>query len=435
MLTYVAILFAATLIGAAFVQWGIAVSFAKYFTQLQDAQTDASNASQPIPGAAILMSVRGMDPSLLDAVNGALNQLHENFEVHIVVDHTDDAAWERLNELKKNSPHGERLQLQLMREPRTTCGLKCHCLVQAAESLGDHIQHVALLDADVVPHPQWLSALTRPLSDSTVGGVTGAQWFEPTDSASHPSWWRSTWNGGAMIPTIYFANPWAGSFAMRKEDLIQSGLLDAWKKSIVDDGPIREHLGHLGLKIVFAPSLIMVNREACGHRYVYRWTTRMLTWSRLHETTFYLSQIHAAFSNVVFGGNVLVIVVALFLALRSLGLNSEANYLLPLQISLLALVTAGVLCTSAYRCARSCVEHSCQLRGESLPRASWIALWQVFWASAPAHWLYGISCWRATWKTQVMWRGIRYRIHSKSEIERLNYAPFIQRSRDQSRSI
>lgn len=432
MLLLLAICFSIALSGAALVQLTLAILFARRFCRRDEKPLQLTADSPLLPKTAILMSVRGADPSLTRSVEGALEQTHNHYELHIVVDHEEDPAWEMLNAIQRQHPNGDRLKLQRMRDPLTTCGLKCHCLAQAAASLGDDVEHITLLDADVMPHPSWLVALTEPLEqDPSIGGVTGTQWFEPPGRASTGSWWRSTWNAGAMVPTIYFANPWAGSFAMRRLDLVRSGLLEAWKHSIVDDGPIREYLGNIGLRIEFAPSVIMVNRESCGTRYVIRWTTRMMTWSRLHEPTFYLTKLHAAFSNTLIFANALLLVLAIFA-----GFAGEGQYLLARIATLSGLLLSAVFCFAAYVVSRNCVRHSLQLRGESLGKMSGWQMWHVFWAAAPAHWAYGLACWRSIWVKQIAWRGINYRIKSKSSIERLNYEPFLKvPNRDETRSI
>lgn len=441
MLIPIAILSAAFLVCAALIQWVIAIFFERNFRRRtssllpNDAHQSGQHTQIQERRVAILMSVRGADPSLEHSINGVLDQTHTNYEVHVVVDHPDDDAWPLLRDLAAKHANGDRLKLQLMQEPSLTCSLKCHCLVQAAESVDESIDYIALLDADVTPHSTWLSALTVPLTDESIGGVTGTQWFEPNSDAALGSWWRSTWNGGAMIPTIHFANPWAGSFAMRKTDLLRSGLLEAWRHSIVDDGPIREHLGRIGLKVVFAPSLIMINRENCGPRYVLRWTTRMLTWSRLHEPSFYLSKIHAAFSNLILTANVFVIFAAVILACCGVLPISSFDFWGSITISLAALIIAGIFCVAAYASGRRCVEHSCSLRGDPIDPMGWKTRWSVFWSAAPAHWAYGISCWKASWGKRVSWRGIDYHIDGKNKIERLNYAPFSRQISDEQHSI
>ena len=344
---YWVILFSVSLVLAALIQCVIAVLFTRYFLALGTETSEDGDPKLAEPSAAILMSVRGADPSLIPSVSGALSQTHSNYQVHVVVDHDSDPAWEVLQRVKKSLPTGDKLHLHVMSPPSPRCGLKCHSLVQAVESLPDDIEHVALLDADVVPQANWLENLTRPLRNPEVGGVTGAQWFEPSMDAPVASWWRSVWNAGAMIPTIYYANPWAGSFSIRLDDLKRSGLLDAWKRSIVDDGPIRDCLDQLGKRIVFAPALIMINRENCGLDYVSRWTTRMLTWSRLHESTFWLTQVHAYFSNFVLGANIVILITSIaFLAIGS-------GSWLDLLITCIGLIAAGALCVWAYISSRT----------------------------------------------------------------------------------
>jgi len=411
---------ALALVGAASVQLLIAGLFRKRFistcqTSRQIQQTAASESSaRP---AAILMSLRGDDPSLRGAIEGALSQDYDGqYNVCIVVDHESDPAVKLLEELQQSHPHGSRLSFSMMESPLKTCSLKCHSLSQAVASLSPEVECIALLDADVRPHPTWLAELTEPLSNEAIGGVTGTQWFEPSAGAGVGTWLRSVWNGGATILTIHFANPWAGSFAMRRSDLIASGLIERWQKSMVDDGPIRAALESIDKQVYFAPSIVMVNREHCTVGYTFRWAARMLTWSRLYEPTFWITILHALFSNAVMLVNFAMLVAGLF------------GWLPPAVacISLVALVIAGIQCSTAFRVSRSCVGESVRLRGESLPPlASRHWLW-AFVLAAPAHLMFGWGCLVALTAKQIAWRGIQYRLKPGGEVERLDYRPFAE---------
>ena len=279
MLTNIAIVVGLVLVGAATVQWVIAIVFGRRFRQSESSPIDADAQEK----AAVIMSVRGCDPSLRDSLLGVLNQVYGDYSVHVVVDHQTDQAWDFVHHLRSDHDPNNILTIHELRDPLETCSLKCHAIVQALENVSEDTKIIAFLDADVTPHPKWLSELTGPFRDPTVGAVTGNQWFEPDSFASIGSLARSAWNAGSMVLTIIFRNPWAGSFAMRAEDVRRSGLVDTWKRSVVDDGPIRQAVNGLGLKIQFVPSMIMINREPCSFSYVNRWVTRMLTWSRLYE--------------------------------------------------------------------------------------------------------------------------------------------------------
>lgn len=408
MLTNISIAFALMLIAASLVQWGVAVWFRRKFVRTKN---ETAAASQP--SAAVIMSVRGCDPSLRESLLGVIDQNYGDYSVHVVVDHPTDQAWEFIHQLKSEHDHRDVLKIHEMKNPADTCSLKCHAIVQALESVSPETHLIALLDADVRPHGNWLSELTCPLSDETVGAVTGNQWFEPESPANIGSLIRSSWNAGAMALTLIFCNPWAGSFAMRLKDIRRSGLLETWKRSIVDDGPIRNAVDNIGLKICYAPSLIMVNRETCSFSYVNRWVTRMLTWSRLYENTFFLTVLHAGFSNSIMFANFALFVVAI----------ARQNWL-AMAAAAAGLIVSGWLSVAAYVESRRCAQHSCDLRGQHLPPLSISRLVAIFWLAAVGQTIFGTSCLQAMWKKRITWRDITYQLESKDEIKRLDYRPY-----------
>jgi cellulose synthase/poly-beta-1,6-N-acetylglucosamine synthase-like glycosyltransferase len=410
MLTTIALIAAQLLVAAALIQGSIAISFGRWFARQKSRKTQPGRQEL----AAVIMSVRGCDPSLRDSLAGVLKQDYDNYVVHLVVDHQSDLAWNFVHDVKAQLDHRDVLTIHELRDPPETCSLKCHAIVQILELLPQQVKYIALLDADVTPHPNWLAELTGPLSDPEIGGVTGNQWFEPSAPASIGSLTRSAWNAGALVFTIYFANPWAGSFAMRWKDLKNSGLADTWSRSIVDDGPIKQAIENIGLKIEFAPSLIMINREPCTFAYVNRWVTRMLTWSRLYERTFFLSVIHAAFSNLVMLFNFAILLVALAI-----------GHWLAIGIISSGLTISGLLCVWAYVASRNCVAKSCQLRGETLPPMSLSRGMGVLSTVAIGHLIYGVSCARAMMLRQIKWREITYEVRRHDQVKRLNYQPYL----------
>lgn len=257
---------------------------ARFFSGvLASGQRSVNPAFQP--STAVLMSVRGCDPSLEKCLRGLLDQTCENYRVHVIVDHVSDDAWGRVHQIKREFDSRDRIVVLELEQPGDSCSLKCSALIQGLGKLSGEPELVVLIDADVIPHREWLMQAISPLEDPSVGVVTGNQWFEP-EGRSVGSLMRSLWNAGSLVPTATLANPWAGTCAMRLADVGESGLVEVWKRSIVDDGPIREAYRPLGKQIVFNPDLIMVNRENCTVGYVNRYVPRMLTWSRIHEPTF-----------------------------------------------------------------------------------------------------------------------------------------------------
>lgn len=364
--------------------------------------------------ASVIVSVRGCDPSLRTSLSALLNQDYREYDVHVVVDHRGDCAWNVVQEIKEQADPNFRLTIHEMRTPANTCGLKCNALIQALENLDPKTRYLVLMDADVTPHKTWLQEVTAPLMDSTIGVVTGNQWFEPRQNASTGSLLRSIWNAGAIVPTAIFNNPWAGTFAMRMEDVERAKLADVWKRSVVDDGPIRRVLKPLGLKIRFQPSLIMVNREECTFDYVNTYVTRMLTWSKLYEKTFVNTVVHAMFAN---GLLFAAMIVALF--------TVASMTIVPAMIAAGSIFAMSAISTLGYAVVRAGVNHAVRLRGEELPSLTTGKLTKLSLLLPITVVIYGVSCFRAIVSRQVKWREITYEVKSRSHVRMLQYTPML----------
>ena len=360
------------------------------------------------------MSVRGCDPTLRESLSAILHQDYPDYDVHLVVDHRGDSAWSVVHEVQERFDHCGRLTIHEMRQPVDTCGLKCNALVQALEHFDPETEYLVLMDADVTPHETWLRDVTAPLLDPGIGVVTGNQWFEPHEQATVGSLLRSLWNAGAIVPTAIFNNPWAGTFAMRMKDVEAANLADVWRRSAVDDGPIRHAIAPLGLKIKFQPSLIMVNREECTFDYVNHYVTRMLTWSKLYEKTFINTVVHAVFTNLVMLAAVLTLLTALLSVQPVVA-----------TIALCSILGMALISALGYVIVRAGVDRACQTRGESLPPLSLNQLVRFTVLIPVTLMIYGCSCCRAIVSQQVRWREITYEVKNKSQVRMLQYSPML----------
>ena len=368
---------------------------------------------RPSGKAAVLLAVRGCDPSLRGTLIGLTQLDYDDYEAHIVVDNREDDAWKVVHEIHDEHDLQNRFRIHEMNEPLETCGLKCSALAQAFDQVDPNAHYLALLDADVTPHTQWLNELLGPLSDPTIGVVTGNQWFEPQSPASNGAMVRTLWNAGAIVPTALYANPWAGTCGMRMADVRRSKLAEVWRTSVVDDGPIRSAMQPLGLRVHFEPSLIMVNREQCTLEYVNRYVTRMLTWSRLHEPTFIRTVVHATAST-----GMLVVAMLLIFATIAMGMAAAATWLAAgLLISLLASLLGYVLVRDGVRLSREQRPELARLSVSRLLKlTAWIGYTQL---------VYCVSCFRAMWAREVQWREITYELESKSRVRMVSYRPYV----------
>jgi uncharacterized membrane protein YidH (DUF202 family) len=273
-------------------------------------------------------------------------------------------------------------------------------------------QYVALLDADARPHPNWLKELTGPLIDPAIGVSTGNQWFEPARPASWGGLTRSLWNAGALVPTVFFQNPWAGSLAMRMEDVRKGDLKEIWRTTLVDDGPIRDVFKRLGLKVHFSPSILMVNREQSTLPFVRQWIGRMLTWSRLYERTFFTTVVHALVSSAI-----LISAISAFLVNAATG-NWHATL-----FSGGALIVSGMFSLLGWSLVRAGVQYSCTLQGQSLPRIPVTQWFRMALLIVVAQLFYAVGCLRAIFSTHVRWREITYAVDNQRSFQMVEYQP------------
>ncbi len=242
------------------------------------------------PKVAIVLCLRGADP-FLDRCIRALAQLnYPNFEVRIVVDDKQDPSWEILQrELTEQGAF--RLAVDQLRSPNITCSLKCSSVAQAIRELDDSIEVVALLDADTIVHPNWLRELITPLADPTVGATTGNRWYMP-ERLSLGSLVRYSWNAAAVVIMYWCRIAWGGTLAIRRSVIDRADLLTRWQNAFCEDTMLFDTLRAHGLRQVFVPSLMMVNRENCTLRGVSAWITRQLLNSRLYHPGWLLTVMH-----------------------------------------------------------------------------------------------------------------------------------------------
>ncbi|HMO13145.1 MAG TPA: glycosyltransferase [Pirellulaceae bacterium] len=367
------------------------------------------------PPATVLMALRGFDPTLRHTLEGLLKQNYSDYEVIIVIDHQSDAAWHVVEEITKIDAE-RRIRHMALQNPHASCSLKCSSLIQAYREIRPETEVLALLDADVVPHANWLRDLVAPLANPQVGVATGNKFYSPSDRGIGSSM-RSLWNAGAIVPTALFSNPWAGTCALRVRDVEAAGLIEIWKTSAVDDGPIRQAFKPLGLAIHFEPKLVLVNRDPCTFGYASRYVSRMLTWSKMYETTFWNTLFHMIVTLSLMIG-------AFGLLVYSLASGAWATCFMIVA----AFFVWNSLMLAAYLLVRRGVAISAKSRGERLKRLTFGQLLSYFCLLPIVQVAHGYWTLVALNSRKIQWRDVTYRINGAHQIEMVDYQPYQSRS-------
>jgi cellulose synthase/poly-beta-1,6-N-acetylglucosamine synthase-like glycosyltransferase len=376
------------------------------------------------PQAAVILCLRGADPSLASCLTGLLQQDYPRYPVWIVVDSREDPAWNMVRQVLAGGfrSHVE-VHVELLEQRRETCSLKVSSQLQIISKLDSSVEVVALIDADAVPARDWLRSLVAPLADPRIGASSGVRWFVPPDSC-----WgtivRHLYNSASFTQMYAFNIPWGGSLAIRARLLQESKLVDHWSQCFCEDNSAYGILRAHGLRLAFVPEATQINRESIDLAGCFNFILRQLLCVRLHH---------------VHWRKILLVNIGIFLVQIVCALLLGAGWIMHRwdwaigSAALLGLYGVGMF--SALAVGEVLIRRIIAKRGETLPyaRVSW-----RMWPAGILTQLLSIYCLIASvFLRTIHWRGVAYAIHGPENIRLLEYHPFqpLSAATEPSRSV
>jgi ceramide glucosyltransferase len=223
-------------------------------------RTPPPAASPPRPAlpASILKPLHGAEPGLRQNLLSTLDQRHDApFEVLFAIPGDADGAGPAAEAAMADRPS---IPARLVVDPRLHGpNRKVSQLINLAERAAHPVLVVA--DADMRVPPHWLTAVTAPLADPSVGLVTCLYQGEPAE----PGLWSRL--GGLGIDWQFLPNAALGeamgrangcygaTMALRAETLARIGGFRAFAGLLADDHALGAAVRRLGLRVVVAPVL------------------------------------------------------------------------------------------------------------------------------------------------------------------------------------
>ena len=266
----------------------------------------APPGAPPLPRFGVVMPVRGLEPSLPEAIASVLSQDYPSFELHVVVDGPDDPAWPVVGKALAGASNARRHALE---ERRPACSLVCSSLLQALERLDPSCELLAFAAADLVAPRDWLRRLAAGLVDAEVAGTLGNRWYVPPEGR-WGSLVRQQWNAGAVVIMQLLRIPWAGGLALRRRDVESLGLRPVWERSLVEDVSVVRPARAAGRTLRFLPGLLVANREEIDLPGAFRFIARQLVWARLHHPAWPVVLLHSLAGSVTLAAPLLVALAA-----------------------------------------------------------------------------------------------------------------------------
>jgi cellulose synthase/poly-beta-1,6-N-acetylglucosamine synthase-like glycosyltransferase len=362
------------------------------------------------PKAAIILAIRGPDPSLERNIRALLAQLYPNYKLFVVVDHVEDPAWQIVEKIRDEIP--DRVQVSVLKEPLSTCSLKCSAMAQAVTELDASYKVVAFADGDVLAHQTWLRELVEPLADPSIGVSTGNRWYLPSDSGLG-SMTRYFWNAGVVVQLWLNEFVWPGSMAFRFDVLNKTGMVAALRNSLFDGPVVVRQIRRAGYKVRFVPSVMIANREQISLGDFTSWVERQTVVASSLGNNWYLLAINAVHVAICVFAPPLAALIAFGFSESTIlrwALLAAASYWCVMLLSVLALERAvrGVL----------------TLDKKEIRWFSWPKALSAVPSILLAHLVVLLALVRAAKRRTVNWRGIEYEIRGPDEVHMLNYKPF-----------
>jgi hypothetical protein len=372
---------------------------------------DANKTETIQAPAAIILCLRGVDPSLSDCLKGIVGQNYSNFQIHIVFDHSDDPAVEYVRNFFESQSIKPVMHFNV--SPPKTCTLKCSSLVTAVNALPKEIEYVAFIDADAAADQNWLSDLLAPFADSSVGATTGNRWFTPHES-NVGTIFRKIWNSAAAPQVILYKIGWGGSLAFRRDVIEQCDLLTSWRAAFCEDTMVADAFKPQGLTLHRVPSLIMENTESTTLANAFPWIVRQILTIRLHHRCWPMLLGHGVLTAIACYVTPLLIAVAWFTGNQTEAVALILFFLLYQTVNLMLLGWID-------RCTRNVLNR----RGTDPSRQSDVSgLGMNLVATLLNQFLFPAAVYQAATMRSVRWRGIDYNITSDNRIEMQQYVPY-----------
>ena len=369
------------------------------------------------PKTAVILTLRGSDPFLVQCIHGLLTQNFLNYTVFFVFDNLSDPAHSEVEKIVQNCTDrssGCSIQTLIADEFPGTCSLRCNSAAYAISRLDESFEIVAILDADAIPSPNWLRQLIEPLSDSRFTACSGIRWYVPQNN-NFASLVRMLWNIAAVNQMVFCEMPWGGSLAIRREAIFRDGWLERWRQRFADDVPTYKEVCRLKSHVMVTPSLLMLNRETCSFASFYPWVKRQLLIAKLY---------HPQWKMVVGQAFFLFSLPTVSFALTIYGLCLKNWTLFYWNIASFLLYVIGVF--GAFVIMDGSVRRYLRKTGENIPRQTVGGLVKTSVSIILTQFVYAMAICGVFRMKKVSWRGITYQIGPGDRVQMEKFVPYAE---------
>lgn len=404
------------MIAMAMVQWMIVGRYLRLMRSM-DSQAqiqDALNRLGARPKVDVLLSIRGAENTLEENLLSLLGQNYPEFQLHVILDAPDDPARQVIEQVRQAAP--DRLTVHFLDKTNVSGGLKPMALAQVARhrlSSADAPDILAFTDADTRQSPDWLKRLVVALSSrEKCGAVTGNRWYSLPNRPQTSTVVRSLWNLASLPQMHLYRVVWGGSWAIKRNVLTESGLLDAWEQALFEDTMVDRYVDRVGYRVQTVPGLYSTSEDPSPMPATRNWMFRQMLDLRLYHWAFPMVLGHAA-------GSALMAALPLVYGILLLTEAHRGWALIAIGVSLAYQISNGVIWQAIAATARQC------LQTLDLPQGNRQLPWRTaFRAMVLTQFVYPATMVQVLMARSVVWRGVHYAWETSHQIRRWNDGPY-----------
>lgn len=268
-----------------------------------------SRGGLSLPSVTVLLCMRESSTPNLACLQGLLTLDYPRYTIQIVTERIQDQ--DHVVRFCQNYPDVP-VNICALEVWHKTCSFEGSALIQTVRQLSQPSEVVAMIDASLQPHPNWLTELVRPLADTRVGVTTGYRWYPPVKGGLQ-ALLRYAWNGFMVVQMCLSRVPWEGSFALRTAQIHQIDLVNTWQKSVTTDVILSTLLRRQGLEVRVVPSLFMAQHHHSDLYSFVDWVKRRLLLLRVYHPLWLLVAAQGIFVTATLTRAFVKLVSALFL--------------------------------------------------------------------------------------------------------------------------
>lgn len=362
------------------------------------------------PRIRVVMPLRGADPFLGTAVRSVIENPYPNLELCIVLDRPDDSAEPIVREVLAGVDVN-RYRIDVLRDRAPERSLVCSSVLQAFDDRPESFDLLTFCAADTIVPANWFWLLADTMHESQVGSTLGNRWYQPAEGR-WGSLVREAWNAGAAVVMWLCEIPWSGAAALRPEEIRKSGLVEDWKRSLVEDVTIHDAMRRIGLRLQFVPELTNVNAEEVDLRGGFRFIKRQMLWARLYHPGWWFILVHSLSG----GAAVIVPLVGIVAAVWV-----QDSFAAKLFAGGLASYVVGLLLLWLW--LENAIRRVVDTQAMSLGLTP-LRLLKMLLAIPLTQLLYPLAVLSCHVARHVDWRGIRYELRGQKAVHMIQYVPF-----------